>query len=456
METENLLLQQKKFYYSGKTRNIDFRITQLKILKRALKEYEKEISLALHKDLGKSEFESYTTEIGYTLHEISYIIKNLKKWAKPKKVGNTLFLPFSKSKIINEPYGNVLIISPWNYPIGLTFSPLAGSIAAGNCSIVKPSEISKHTSKIIKEIITKYFDRNFINAIEGTAKISDKLTKSNFDYIFFTGSPNIGKIVMKNASEKLIPITLELGGKSPCIVDENTDLDKAAKRIIFGKLVNAGQTCIAPDYLMVNQKIKNELIQKLIEAIKKFYGEKPIESKDYGNIISKKHYDRIINLLSKQNIVFGGDTNEKKLYISPTVIDEPNNNSAIMNEEIFGPVLPIKSYNNLEELCAEINNKPKPLALYIFSNDKKVIKNIIHNTSSGGVCVNDTILHISNLNLPFGGVGNSGIGRYHGKSSFETFSNKKSIYESSTLFDIPKRYPPTTEKSIKILKKILK
>lgn len=451
-----LINSQKKFFNNLETRDVNFRIKQLKILKNAIIEYEDEISSALNKDLGKSKIEAYASEIGFCLHEISNTIKNLKKWAKRKKVGtNRNLFPFGKSIILKEPFGTVLIIGPWNYPFTLIISPLIGAISAGNCVTIKPSEISVHTSMVVQKMIAKNFKKEYIQVVPGNAKKTQQLLKEKFDYIFFTGSKSVGKIVMEAASKNITPLTLELGGKSPCIVDKECSLDKAAKRIAFGKFLNAGQTCVAPDYLLVHKDIKDNFIKKLKETIDKFYGKDASKSKDYGRIINLKHFSRLKSYLDDVSIVsMSGQPNEKKLFFPPTIVDQCEN-SKIMEEEIFGPILPIIEYSNQDEAVNFINSKAKPLALYIFSNNTNFQNFILQRTSSGGVCINDTIFNLVNDNLPFGGVGSSGFGRYHGQASFDTFSNTKSVFKNTVLFNIP-YFPPYNKYALPIIKKIFK
>ena len=443
-------------FTSHKTKDINFRIKQLKKLKTAILEFEDKLSTALYKDLGKSKIEAYTTEIGFCLHELSLHIKNLKSWSKTEKVNtNWMMFPLAESFIQKEPLGNVLIIAPWNYPFGLSISPLIGAISAGNCVTLKPSEISSHTALIIQEMLEKHFDKKYIKVVQGGAKETQKLLKEKFDYIFFTGGEYVGKIVMEAASKNLTPVTLELGGKSPCVVDKNCNLEKTANRIVYGKFLNAGQTCIAPDYLLVDKNIKDKLIEKLKEKIDLFFGEEVENAQDFARIINDKHFSRLENYLKDVKVIFGGKTNKTTKFISPTIVENAENKQ-IMQEEIFGPILPIIEYSDENEAIEFINKRAKPLALYIFSEDKKIQNNILSKTSSGGVCINDTILHIVNENLPFGGVGNSGFGKYHGKASFDTFSNTKSIFKNTTLFEIPKRFPPFNKITLKIMKKIFK
>mgnify|MGYP001129421348 CR=1 FL=1 len=448
--------RQRDFFRTNKAKDVGFRIEKLKRLESAILAYEKRISEALHRDLHRSETEGYITEIGLALNEISYAIKHLSSWAKPKKVRKPLIFPFSKSLVIHEPYGVVLIIAPWNYPLHLTMLPLVGAIAAGNCVAIKPSEMSPNTSKVIHDMIEEYFEDSYIACFQGNAEVAQQLLDQEFDFIFFTGGTSIGRIVMKAAAEHLTPLTLELGGKSPCIVDKNIDVEKTASRIVWGKFINAGQTCIAPDYLLAYGEIKESLVNALKRKILKFYGSDPKQSKDYCRIINKKHFDRLSAYLNEGDVVFGGETDSEELYISPTLIENVPIKAKVMREEIFGPIIPIVEYSKISEAISFVNSLPKPLAMYIFSNDKKIQQKIIRETSSGGVCINDTMIQLYPKELPFGGVGDSGFGRYHGKISFESFSNKRSIMRQSVLFDLKSRYPPFSEKILKIVKKVLK
>lgn len=450
---KTIVNNQKKFFKTGITKNISFRKEQLFKLKSALIEFENELYLALKKDLNKSKTEAYITEIGFCLKEINDCIKNIEKWTSIKKVkSNKLIFPISKAYIKREPLGVVLIISPWNYPLNLTISPLIGAIAAGNTVIIKPSEYSKNTTLVLDKIISKYFDENYIKLVKGGKKENQLLLKQKFDYIFFTGSTSVGKVVMKMASNNLTPVTLELGGKCPCVVDSHCDLEKTAKRIIYGKFINCGQTCIAPDYILADKKIKADLILKLKEKIIDFFGENQEESLDYGRIINEKHFIRLKNYLKNTNILFGGKLNQKKLFFSPTIISNCKN-SIVMKEEIFGPILPIIEYENLDEAINFINNKPSPLAVYIFSKNNNFISQVLNNTNSGGACINDCVVQMANSELPFGGVGFSGFGRYHGEETLKTFSNEKSVFENTLLFDIYKRFPPFDENTLKLMKK---
>ncbi len=450
-----LLNSQKNFFQTGKTRDISFRINTLKKMYDIIERHENEIMTALYNDLHKSETESYTSEIAYVQQEILLMIKHLKKWSQPWKVSIPLINQPGKSYIQYEPYGITLIISPWNYPFGLLFTPLIGAVAAGNCIIAKPSEISEHTSQLMYSLIKQNFPEEYMAVVEGDAEVIQNLINKKIDYIFFTGSTRVGKIIMKEAAEYLIPVTLELGGKNPCIVDFDIDMDVAAKRIVWGKFFNAGQTCIAPDYLLVHQKIKNAFIKKLITTIHDFYGENVIENKDYSHIINEKHFYRLSDLIKEGNIIAGGIKDSDRLFITPTVISEINHDAKIMEEEIFGPILPVLFYENLDREVKKLRDKPKPLILYFFSKNKKKQKTILTQTSSGSVCINGTIHSIISHKLPFGGIGQSGMGQYHGKASFTTFSHKKSVLHKSFFGDIAAVYPPY-KVPLKILKKVIK
>ncbi|BAY63816.1 aldehyde dehydrogenase [Calothrix brevissima NIES-22] len=437
----DIIRKQREFFQTGKTKDVAFRIEQLKILKQAVLENEQAIIQALKADLNKPEFEAYATEI-LVYKEIDYAIKHIKTWTKPQKAAVPLeFLQYS-AKIYPDPLGVVLIIGPWNYPFNLMIGPLVGAIAAGNCTILKPSELAPHTSSLLAGIIAKYFDPAYIALIEGGVETSQNLLAEKFDYIFFTGGTNVGRIVMEAAAKHLTPVTLELGGKSPCIVDTEINLEHTIKRIIWGKFVNAGQTCIAPDYILVDKKIKTNLVDGLKKTIKEFYGDNPETSPDYARIISAKHFDRLVNLLNNGEVIIGGETNPAERYIAPTLLENVSLDNAIMQEEIFGPILPIIEYDDIKEAIALINSRPKPLALYLFSQNKNLQQRILQETTSGGVCLNDTIMQYGVSSLPFGGVGDSGIGSYHGKASFDTFSHRKSVLQNSFLFDLNWRYAP--------------
>ncbi|MBN1064678.1 MULTISPECIES: aldehyde dehydrogenase [Clostridium] len=457
-DVDYILKKHNEFFECGETKNIKFRIKQLNLLKNGIKRYENNIYKALNLDLGKNEFESYATEIGFILASIEYSIKNLKSWSKCKKVKTPIYLLPSKSFKMYEPYGTVLIMGPYNYPFQLLFEPLIGAIAAGNCAVIKPSELSLNVSKVISKMIFETFNENYIRCIEGGIETNTALIKSNFDYIFFTGSINVGKTVMRAAANNLIPVTLELGGKSPVIVDESANIKVVAKRIIWGKTLNAGQTCVAPDYVLVHASIKDRLIKEMKKAIQEFYGTDPEKSADFGRIINEKHFKRIKNIIDndKEFIVYGGKTNYKTNYIEPTIMDITSFECACMQEEIFGPILPVISYNELNEVIRKIKKFPKPLALYVFTNNKSTENKVLSEISSGGVCVNDVITHLVNPNLPFGGVGSSGIGSYHGYNSFLTFSHEKSVLKKSDKLDITLLFPPYNKRKLNIIKKFMK
>lgn len=451
---KNIFDNQVDYFKVGHTLDIKFRISQLKKLKAIIKANESDIYEALNEDLGKSQFESYATEIGFVLDEINYHIKNLYKWSKPTSTVTPIINFAASSYITNEPLGCVLIIAPWNYPFHLLIAPLVGAISAGNTAILKPSEISSNTSKMIAELINSAFEETYIKVIEGDATITQELLTHKFDHIFFTGSPRVGKIIMQEAAKNLIPVTLELGGKSPCIIDENTNIKLAAKRIAWGKLINAGQTCIAPDYIYVHEDIKKRFLQSLKDAIIRFYGDDASLSPDYPRIINEQNVERLEALISSKNIYYGGNINKKKKYIEPTILVDVDWDMPVMQQEIFGPILPVLTYNSIDNVISTINSKPKPLALYYFSNCSTLQKKIVSKVSAGGVTINDTVMHIASNKLPFGGVGNSGIGSYHGKYSYETFSNRKPVVYKKTWIDVPIRYAPFKNK-LKILKWIM-
>lgn len=450
---DTVLDNQRDFFKSKASIDINFRKGALNKLKNLIILNEKEILDALNYDLGKSSFEGYSTEVGLILSEIAYAVSNLNKWSAVKKVRTPITNFKSQSYIYPEPFGNTLIISPWNYPFQLAFGPLIGAIAAGNTAIIKLSSTSVNTTRIIEEIINNNFDKGYLYVVTGEE--GRKAIDKKFDYIFYTGSPSVGRLIMEKASKNLTPVTLELGGKSPCIVDCEGDLKLFAKRIVWGKFLNCGQTCIAPDYILVQRKIKDELINNMIYYIEEFYGKDPENNKEYGRIVNLNHLNRLKKLIEKSNIVYGGKINSDNLYFSPTILKDVTWDEPVMKEEIFGPILPILEYESLDEVIDIVNEHEKPLALYFFSNNEKKIQRIIRNTSYGGGCINDTIMHIANSNLPFGGVGMSGIGSYHGKKSFDTFTHYKSVLRKSTKIDINLRYPPYGDK-LKFIKKVLK
>jgi aldehyde dehydrogenase (NAD+) len=428
---------------------------QLEKLQIAIHKYEDEIYKALKEDLNKSKFETYMTEIGMVLEEISYIKKRIRKWGKPKKVKSPIHQFPASSKIYSEPYGVCLIMSPWNYPFQLSIAPLIGAIASGNCCIIKPSNYSPATSNLVDKIIKETFKSNYITVILGGREENQTLLTQKFDYIFFTGSVGVGKIVMESASKHLTPLSLELGGKSPCIVDETANLDLAAKRIIWGKTLNSGQTCVAPDYLLVHHSVKDELISKIKVYLKKFYGDSIHTNPIFPKIINEHHFNRLIELIKDNNVIVGGQYNQDTFQIEPTLVDNVSWDSPIMQEEIFGPILPVITFHDLKEVSRKVNDYPKPLALYFFTTSQANEKYVLNNISSGGGCINDTIVHLATHYLPFGGVGNSGMGSYHGKASFDTFSHKKSIMKRFNKFDLSLRYPPY-DKKLSILKRFMK
>lgn len=449
--------KQRKYFSTGETKDINFRIEKLKKLRDVLKSEEEKIFEALKKDLMKSSFESYVTEVAMVYDEINMHIKNIKKWSKKRRVKTPLVQFPAKSFIKLEPYGVVLIIGPFNYPFMLTMDPLIGAIAAGNTAVIKPSESAPETSKILKEILEKVFDEKYVLHVnpERGKEVVEEILKEKFDYIFFTGSATVGKIVMKAASQYLTPITLELGGKSPCIIDKDCKLELAARRIVWGKLLNSGQTCVAPDYLYVHKDIEEEFIKKLEEEIKNQFGNNPLESEDYSKMVNEREFNRVLSYIDKEKLVFGGNYNRKTFQIEPTILKNVTWNDPVMEREIFGPIFPILSFENLDEVIRLVNSKDKPLALYYFSEDKNKIEKVINSTSSGGVTINDTLVHVSSSYLPFGGVGNSGMGEYHGKYSFDLFSNKKGVMNRKTFLDLKIRYAPFLNK-LTIVKKIMK
>jgi len=449
--------KQKKFFNSGTSKSIQYRINSLKKLKKNISLNENEIINALKSDLGKSETETFFSEIALIYIEINLALKNIKRWSKKRKVSSSLINFLSSDYIIPEPYGVTLNISPWNYPFQLSISPLIGAVAAGNTVILKPSEFSSKTSEIIKKIIENTFEKGHVDVILGGPEIGSKLLDFNWDYIFFTGSTNIGKIVAQKAAINLTPTTLELGGKNPCIVDETANLKVASKRIVFGKFLNCGQTCIAPDFILVHESVKKDFTEKIIERIKKIYNEDVENSENYSRIINKKHFSRLIKLLEEDKIIYGGKNNPNSNFIEPTLIDGSNFNSSLMKEEIFGPILPVVSYSNKDELKKILDNYKDPLAFYIFSNDKKFSNELIKRYSFGGAAVNDTISQIVNHRLPFGGIRNSGLGSYHGKQSFKTFSFYKPYIVKSNIFDLNAKYKIDSSSVIyKLLKKVIK
>lgn len=452
---KELHAKQKEFHQELKNKPLAFRIERLKKLKQQLSKREPEILEALYSDLGKSDFEGYTSEILMVHKELDLFIKNLKYWAAPKRVAGSLLNFPSQDYILSESYGSVLMISPWNYPFQLSMIPLIGAVAAGNTVVLKPSEFAPNSSKMLIELLEAVFETDWVKVIEGDALIAQDLLKLQWDYIFFTGSTAVGKIVAQAAAVHLTPVTLELGGKSPCIVDGSTSLEKTARRIVFGKFLNCGQTCIAPDYVLVKKEYQEKLVQSLGIEIEKAYGKDSSQSKDYGRIINEKHFDKLCNDLENQPVVYGGMHNKASLFFEPTLVLNPARTSRLMTEEVFGPILPVLSYESQEELHEILGELKNPLAFYVFSKHKKFIQQLVLRYPFGGAVVNDAIVHFTNPKLPFGGVGESGMGAYHGKHSFELFTHKKPIVKRSFWFDLPQRYAPYP-KSLSTLKWILK
>jgi len=446
---QETLRRQREFFLCGTTLDIDWRLKQLRALRKTIKKYEENLMWALEADLGKSEFEAYTTEISMVYDEINTAIKHLPKWAEIRSVdGGSISQYPGRLMAYTEPLGLALIIVPWNYPVQLVFSPLTAAIAAGNCVVVKPSELAPKTQEVVKTIIQETFDTTYISIFTGGPEVSQALLEEDFDHIFFIGSPRVGKYIMRAAAEHLTSVTLELGGKSPCIVEDTADLKIAAKRIIWGKCLNCGQTCIAPDYVLVDRKHKEKLMQYMVEYLQEFYPGNIFENPDYPRIVNERHLDRLLRFLDDGHIVYGGHSDREKLKLEPTILDQVDpEDSIVMNEEIFGPVLPIIPYDHLENAICYIQNRPKPLALYLFTRDPNVEHMVMNQVSFGGGCINDTVLHVSGAEIPFSGVGMSGMGgAYHGKAGFDTFSHKKVILKQSNEIELPLRYAPYKKK----------
>ncbi|WP_289046110.1 aldehyde dehydrogenase [uncultured Olleya sp.] len=451
----DLLNAQKKFFKSGQTLEVAYRKKVLKSLLNHLITREQDITEALYKDFKKPEFESVLTETAIVIQDLKHTIKKLSKWAKPKRVFPALLNFPSSDYLYSEPYGNVLVIAPWNYPYQLAIAPLVGAVAAGNTVVLKPSELTPNTSALLSDIIKKVFKPEHVTVVQGGVGTSTQLLHQRWDYIFFTGSVNVGKIVAKAAAPNLTPITLELGGKNPCIIDETANIKLTAKRVVWGKFVNAGQTCIAPDYVLIHHTKKEAFYKAIQHEIELAYGQNPEDSKDLARIINIKNFERLSELLVNQKCKIGGQTNAKYLYIAPTIIDEPKLDSEVMKDEIFGPILPVVSYQDVSDLDLIILSYNKPLSLYVFSTNSAKAKQLIKKYSFGGGCINDTIVHFANHRLPFGGVGNSGIGAYHGQYTFDTFSHKKGIVKKANWLDIPVRYAPYKGK-LNTVRKVLK
>lgn len=451
-EYNEIIQKQKAYYKTGVTRSIKFRKTMLLRLKKAILNNTTELMEATYLDLGKSEYEVITTEIGIVIADINSMVKNLSKWDQKKKVKTNSYNYLGQSYIMNEPYGNTLIISPWNYPFQLALSPLVGAIGGGNCAILKTSEFSVHTSKVIKDIISEIFKPEYIKVIHGGVPETSELLDNRFDLIFFTGSPKVGKIVMEKAAQFLTPVVLELGGKSPIVIHKDTDIKLATKRLIFGKGLNAGQTCIAPDYLLIHEDIKDEFYKTFEKYVKKIYGTDYSRSKNFGKIINERNFDRVIGYLDDGNIVYGGKYNREERHIPLTLLEVDDMDKSVMKDEIFGPILPVITYKKYKDIIHTIDYNPDPLAMYIFSESEKLVHRLLKDVHFGGGCINDTIMHITNEDLPFGGRGTSGIGSYHGKNSYETFTHQKSVLHAQTKYELSLKYPPFSKATIKLLK----
>ncbi|MEC1178697.1 aldehyde dehydrogenase [Metasolibacillus meyeri] len=456
-DVENMITAQRSYYFSRATKNLEFRKQQLVNLKETIKKYEKEITEALKLDLNKSEFEAYATEIGIVLDSITHMVKNIDEWAKPITAKTPVQFQPGKSYVVREPYGVVLIIGPFNYPFQLVMEPLLGAIIGGNTAIIKPSEATVHTTKIIKKIIEETFEENYVRVVEGEKEEVEALIHASFDFIFFTGSVSTGKVIMRAAAERLTPIVLELGGKSPAIVDQTANLQVAAKRIVWGKFTNNGQTCVAPDYILVHSSVYKKFIKILKQTITAFYGENPQQSDDYGRIIHTRHFDKLKAILDAdaERVTFGGIVNREDLYIAPTIIEGADWDSKVMEDEIFGPILPIMAYNDLANAIHAIRRLPKPLAAYLFTENDNAREYFLEELPFGGGCINDIMAHVGNTHLPFGGVGPSGMGAYHGQASFECFTHQKAILQRSTKLATNILFPPYKQK-VKLIRKVMK
>jgi aldehyde dehydrogenase (NAD+) len=450
-----LLQQQRQFFKSQQTKDVSFRIEILKKLKAEIIAREQDVYDALKKDFKKPVFESFMSEYGLAISGINLVLKNLKSWAKPKRVRPSMLTFPSTDYIYKEPYGTVLVIAPWNYPFILAIEPIIMAVSAGNTVVLKPSELTTHTSQLVSDIIQNVFGQEYVASVQGGIPVATELLEQNWDYIFFTGSVPVGKIVAKAAANYLTPVTLELGGKSPCIVDETIDLNLAAKRIVWGKFFNGGQTCISPDYIIAHSSIKQNLVESLKSEIIRAYGENPKQSEDYPRIINERNTARLKEMLEDVNVVFGGEHEVSECYIAPTLVDNPSLESTLMQDEIFGPILPVLTYTNEADINNIISNYDKPLSLYVFSKNKKFTNKIISSYSFGGGAINDPLIQFGNHRLPFGGVGASGIGAYHGKHGFDTFSHHKAVSKRGTWFDPPVRYAPYKGK-LNLLKKMFK
>lgn len=456
MDTKAIVRQQRAYFDTGETLSVDARIDALCRLRAEIKRSERRIIDALAFDLGKSSQESYMCEIGLVLSELRHHIAHVRGWAAPKRVRTDIGNFPAQSFTVAEPYGVVLVMAPWNYPFMLCMEPLIGAIAAGNCCVVKPSAYAPATSRVVAEIIEASFDSSYVTAIEGGRAANEALLDQRFDYIFFTGSPAVGKLVMRKAAENLTPVSLELGGKSPCIIAADADLALAARRIAFGKFLNCGQTCVAPDYVLVERDVHDEFVALLGSCTAKMYGADALLNRDYGRIVNRKHFDRILSLIDPAKTVYGGTHCVDDLRIEPTIMDYVDAEDAVMGEEIFGPVLPVLIVENMAEAEAFVKARPKPLALYLFTEDRALQDRIVRTVSFGGGCINDTVMHLATSNMGFGGVGESGMGSYHGKDSFDTFSHRKSILHKCSGVDVPLRYQPYSRLKERIIRSVLR
>ena len=446
LSIEEVIEAQRSFFATGKTKELSFRIAALKKLEQGIEQREERFLKALYDDLHKSAFEAYATEVGLVKSELKQHIRNVRKWARPEKKQTPLIFFPSKSRIITEPFGRVLIIAPWNYPLQLMLVPLIGAISAGNCAVLKPSPYAPSVSAVLAELIEAVFDKEYIALFEGHRDMNRVLLAQPFDYIFFTGSVSLGKEVMAAAAKNLTPLTLELGGKSPCIVDANADIPIAARRIVWGKFLNAGQTCVAPDYLFVHVSVKKCLLEYIKKEIYRQFGKHPEKSPDYPRIVRVEAVKRLAAMLDDGKIYTGGQVNEAERYIAPTVITDVKNSSGLLEDEIFGPILPVLEFEHIREVEEYVNRHPKPLALYYFTRSRRRARRLLKNISSGGACINDTVIHVASGRLPFGGVGHSGFGKYHGKYSYMVFSNMRGVVYSPTVIDIPFKYAPYKNK----------
>lgn len=456
MRTEELVKKQRDFFDSGRTFDLSYREQALNLLEQAILKYENRLYDALRKDLGKSRGESYMCEVGLTLSELRYMRRHLRSFSRNCRVRTPLAQFHAKSFTVQEPYGVVLVMSPWNYPVLLTLEPLIGALAAGNCCVVKPSAYSPAVSGVMAALLREAFPEDYVAVVEGGRQENQSLLEQKFDYIFFTGGVTVGKLVMEKASAHLTPVTLELGGKSPCIVDHTANLKLAARRLVFGKYLNCGQTCVAPDYVLAEQNIKDEFLGYVKKEIEKQYGKQPLLNPAYGKIVNRKHFDRILGLIDRKKLVCGGESDADALKIAPSVLDNVTETDAVMQEEIFGPVLPVLTVKNMDEAYTFVKRRPQPLALYIFTSDQRTEERFLREVPFGGGCVNDTIIHLATSNMGFGGVGNSGMGSYHGRKSFETFSHEKSVVKKYTWLDLPMRYQPYTGIKEKLVRMFVK